>query len=62
MKLIGRIWLLGLGLGGIAAILARESLAGMIGLPAQNGPYIVAAAGVGMIALAVAPRFLFRRG
>ena len=61
MKLIGRIWLLVLGLGGIAAILAREAIASMAGLPAQNGPYLVAGAGVAMIALAIAPRFLFRR-
>ncbi len=62
MKLIGRIWLLGLGLGGIAVIVARESVADLIGLPAQNGPYIVAAAGIALVALAIAPRFLFRRG
>jgi hypothetical protein len=62
MKLIGRIWLFVLMVGGLVAILLRDGLAGMIGLPAQNGPYIVLAAGIAMIALAIAPRFLFRRG
>lgn len=61
MKLIGRIWLFTLAIGGIVAILLRDSLADLIGLPAQNGPYLVLAAGVAMIALAIAPRFLFRR-
>lgn len=62
MKLIGRIWLLGLGLSGIALIALRDSVADLIGLPAQNGPYLVAAAGIALLALAIAPRFLFRRG
>ena len=61
MKLIGRIWLLALAIGGIVAILLRDVIASLIGLPAQNGPYLVLAAGVAMIALAIAPRFLFRR-
>lgn len=62
MKLIGRIWPFVLAISGIVAILLRDAIAGWIGLPAQNGPYIVLAAGIALVALAIAPRFLFRRG
>lgn len=62
MKLIGRIWLLAFGLAGVIAIVARDGISAMVGLPPQTGPYILTVAGIALIALAIAPRFLFRRG
>jgi hypothetical protein len=61
MKLLGRIWLLGLGLAGVVAIVGRDVLSVAIGMPQQAGPYILTAAGIALIALAIAPRFVFRR-
>jgi hypothetical protein len=61
MKLFGRVWLLVFGLAGAIAMLGRDSIAGVMGLPAQNGPWIVTVAGITLIALAIAPRFVFRR-
>jgi hypothetical protein len=61
MKLFGRIWLVVFGLVGAIAVLGRDSIAGVMGLPPQNGPWIITVAGITLIALAIAPRFLFRR-
>jgi hypothetical protein len=61
MKLFRRIWLLVFGLAGAIAVLGREAISGTLGLPAQNGPWIITVAGITLIALAIAPRFLFRR-
>ncbi len=61
MKLFGRLWLLVFGLSGAVAVLGRDYITGMLGLPAQNGPWIVTMAGITLIALAIAPRFVFRR-
>jgi len=62
MKTIKRIWTFGLGLAGLIVIVTRDSLAVAIGLPGENGPWILTAIGIALIALAIAPRFLFRRG
>lgn len=62
MKLIKRIWLIGFALVGLILILTRGSMSAALGLPAENGPWIVAGGGIALIALAIAPRFLFRRG
>lgn len=61
MKLFGRAWLLGFGLAGVVALLGRDAIAATLGLPSQSGPWIVAVAGIALIALAIAPRFAFRR-
>jgi hypothetical protein len=60
MRFLGRLWLVGLGAAGTAAILARDMLAASMGLPDQTGPYILTFTGITLIALAIAPRFLFR--
>ncbi len=62
MKTVRRIWTLGLGLAGLVIILTRDSLSAAIGLAGENGPWILTALGIALIALAIAPRFLFRRG
>jgi hypothetical protein len=61
MKTFHRIWLFGLALAGLILILTRDSLAGAIGMPGEIGPWVVVGACVALIALAIAPRFLFRR-
>lgn len=62
MKIVKRIWMFGLGLAGLIVILTRDSLSDSMGLPGENGPWIAVGAGIALLALAIAPRFLFRRG
>jgi len=62
MKILRHIWMFGLGLAGLIVILTRDSLSDAVGLPGENGPWIATGAGIALIALAIAPRFLFRRG
>jgi hypothetical protein len=61
MKSLGRIWLIVFGVSGAITILARDVIAGMLQLSPQSGPWILTVGGVGLIALAIAPRFMFRR-
>ena len=61
MKLFKRIWMFGLGIAGLVLILTRETLSAAIDMPEPVGPWVVIGAGVALIALAIAPRFLFRR-
>lgn len=62
MKLVKSIWMLGFGLAGVIVIVTRETLAASLGLSPQSGPWVMVGAGIAIIALAIAPRFLFRRG
>ncbi len=62
MSIFKRIWMFGLGLAGLILILTRESLSASLDMPGGIGPWVIVGAGVALIALAIAPRFLFRRG
>lgn len=61
MKLFKRIWMLGFALAGLIVILTRDTLAASLGLSAETGPWVMVGAGVAILAIAIAPRFLFRR-
>ena len=55
MKVPTRAWMVGFGLAGVIAIVARDMLTASIGLPEQTGPYILTFAGVALIAQETGP-------